>query len=132
MEAIEELYRALARVKQLASDQRLTIGDGPIHRIVELEIELLAVEMTVGRAAENWRDILDIRSKELDKRISRLAFELLGYYALPVEPGGIGQNEPPIGPAHAKRARAEYSRTIRHGTADDRKAVLARKLGVDK
>jgi alkylation response protein AidB-like acyl-CoA dehydrogenase len=102
--------RELNRLKQLAAEQRdgerRLLDDVRFRdRLAEVEIELLALELTVLRvlsAEAKRRDpgpessVLKIRGSEIQQTLSELNMQALGHYALPwipeaLEPGWLGR-----------------------------------------
>ena len=95
--------RELARVKQLARTQR--DGQRPLientrfrDRLAEVEIDLLALELTVMRvlsAQAKQRDpgpessVLKIRGSEIQQTLSELAMQAIGHQALPWIPAAL-------------------------------------------
>jgi alkylation response protein AidB-like acyl-CoA dehydrogenase len=107
--------RELARLKKIAAAEtkhgKPLIGD-PLFaaRVAEIEIELMALEITnlrvLSAEAENKApgpeaSILKVKGTELQQAISELVLQAVGPYALPF--GGAAP-----GPAHAANRAAQY------------------------
>jgi alkylation response protein AidB-like acyl-CoA dehydrogenase len=107
--------RELARLKQIAAAERKRgrpLIEDPLFaaRVAEVEIELLALEITnlrvLSAEAENKApgpevSLLKIKGTELQQAISELILQAVGPYALPF--GGASP-----GPAHAANRAAQY------------------------
>ncbi len=101
---------ALRRLRYLALANGLDDDDVFATKLDELEIELLALEMTElrtlatvegGGAPGPESSILKIKGTEIAQRIDDLVIEALGYYALPYPAPQLIDNEGPIGPMNA-------------------------------
>ena len=138
--------RALAKLKEFASKE---IGGGPsmmeddafARRISELEIELMALEITdlrtlaavsLGGAPGPESSILKIKGSEIQQSLTELAMEASGYYALPFIPESLepGWNGEPIGPAEAVGTASRYynmrKTTIYGGSNEIQKNIISK------
>ena len=105
----------LARLRRLASNTEAggaRLIDDPAFRtkLDEADVTCLALEMTElrtlaavesGKAPGPESSLLKIKGTELQQRVSDLMMEALGHYAAPYFDPGVGENEPPVGPADA-------------------------------
>jgi pimeloyl-CoA dehydrogenase large subunit len=114
----------IARLKGIAAremDGERPIAEDPGFRqkLAEIEVELKALEMTQLRVVSDERraargkpnpasSILKIKGSELQQRITELAMDVAGPYALPYADHGEGSNEPPVGPESASGAAPLY------------------------
>jgi alkylation response protein AidB-like acyl-CoA dehydrogenase len=108
---VGQARRELSRLKRVAAKQcsggRPLLEDARFRdRVAEVEIDLMALEITVMRvlAAEAARrdpgaesSVLKIRGAEIQQRLSELNMEAIGYHALPwlpqaLEPGWSADN----------------------------------------
>lgn len=96
-------------------------------RILENEIALMALEITVTRKVTGAEEILAIRLPELEQELAVLISESMGYYGLIHEPGGEGENEPPIDSRDARILRSAMLEITGHSTVKQRD-MLAKKL----
>ena len=103
--------RQMKNGKPLIEDARFAA------RIAEVEIDLMALEMTVmrvlsarGKAPGPEASILKIKGTEIQQALTELAMEALGPYALPFVPEAmeLGWKEEPIGPDYAAPLAARY------------------------
>jgi pimeloyl-CoA dehydrogenase large subunit len=138
----------LKRLKELAALQmsgaRPMIED-PIfrRRIVSVEVELKALEMTQMRVLASGRQgrggkpdpassILKIRGSELQQAVTELLLEVVGPYALPAPRAGEGANEPPAGPDWAEMLAPNYFNmrkvSIYGGTNEIQKNIIAKAI----
>ncbi|MCI5044446.1 MAG: acyl-CoA dehydrogenase family protein [Aquisalinus sp.] len=143
--AVHQSKRYLERLKEVAANDDLA-GHGPkmsddpdfIKKVSEIEIDLTALEFTELRSLANEEagkgpgaesSILKIRGTELQQRISHLAVELAGYYALPYQ-RNLGHNEYPAGPEHTVDAAAHYfngrKTSIYGGTNEIQRNIIAK------
>ncbi|MCI5046687.1 MAG: acyl-CoA dehydrogenase family protein [Aquisalinus sp.] len=143
--AVHQSKRYLERLKEVAANDDLA-GHGPkmsddpdfIRKVSEIEIDLTALEFTELRSLANEEagkgpgaesSILKIRGTELQQRISHLAVELAGYYALPYQ-RNLGHNEHPAGPEHTVDAAAHYfngrKTSIYGGTNEIQRNIIAK------
>src|SRR5690349_3391017 len=114
----------LRRLKRIAAAERV---DGhPLledrrfrDRLADLEIELLALEMTNLRILTAERNgkppgveasMLKIKGTEIQQAITELLLEAIGPYAMPFEQRALheGWNDEPIGPDYAAPLAAHY------------------------
>jgi alkylation response protein AidB-like acyl-CoA dehydrogenase len=116
--------RELRYLKHLATQE--VLGGRPLiedpvfrDRIAQLEIDLLALEMTVLRVAAAERagqppgpeaSILKIRGTEIQQALTELQMEAVGPYALPHLPMAWGDNwiGGTVGPAYAAPLASRY------------------------
>ncbi len=144
---VHQSRRYLKRLKDVAADQELS-GSGPklmddpdfSRKVSEIEIDLTALEFTELRALSNEEagkgpgaesSILKIRGTELQQRISHLAVEVAGYYAMPFQ-RNQGHNEYPAGPEHSVHAAARYfngrKTSIYGGTNEIQRNIIAKAI----
>jgi alkylation response protein AidB-like acyl-CoA dehydrogenase len=117
-----ERIKAIARAEQ-SDGQPLLANPFFKRRIAELEIDLTALEFTElrtlagessGRGPGPESSLLKIKGTEIQQRITELALEAVGHYGAPYfrafgdAPGGMGDNQHPIGPDYAHRAAPTY------------------------
>ena len=145
---VGQARRELSRLKQLAA--RELSGGEPLledtrfrDRIAEVEIDLLALEITVMRvlSAETARrdpgaesSVLKIRGAEIQQTLSELMMQAVGYYALPyipeaLEPGwrAEGATEQDW-PAFASRYFNLRKTTIYSGSNEIQRNIIARRI----
>ena len=140
--------RELSRLKQLAAHE--LSGGRPLledtrfrDRIAEVEIDLLALEITVMRvlsAEAAHRDpgaessVLKIRGAEIQQTLSELMMQAVGYYALPCIPealeGDWRARERPghDGPAFSARYFNLRKTTIYSGSNEIQRNIIARRI----
>ncbi|MBU2031230.1 MAG: acyl-CoA dehydrogenase family protein [Alphaproteobacteria bacterium] len=109
--------RELEKVQAIAEAEGL--ADDPVfeRRLAELEIDLLALEYTelrtlaresAGKGPGPESSLLKIKGTEIQQRLTELALDAAGAYALPdaraLRDGNLG----PIGPDYAGRAAPTY------------------------
>jgi len=116
--------------KPLAEDPRFAA------RIAELEIELLALEMTVMRVLST-RDkapgpeasILKIKGSEIQQTLAELMMEAVGPYALAFDPAAMELDAESIGPDYAAPLAAHYfnyrKTTIYGGSNEIQRNIIA-------
>ena len=140
--------RELAYLKHLASIHHYhgkPVKEDPVlsDRIAELEIDLLALEMTVlrvaagevsGREPGPEASILKIRGTEIQQRLTELQLEVVGQSALPHLPMAWGDHwmgETP-GALHAAPLAARYLNTrktsIYGGTNEIQRNIIAQRV----
>ena len=145
--AVNQSRMALDKIKAIAGDQNLH-GDAPkliddpdfIRKVSEIEIDLMALEYTELRALSDEESgkpigasssIMKIRGTELQQRISHLAVETAGYYAMPYQ-RALGHNEFPAGPDHTVHAAAGYfnkrKTSIYGGTNEIQRNIIAKAI----
>lgn len=138
---------ALQKIRTIAGDQDL-FGDGPtlledpdfVRKISEIEIALMALEFTelraladeeAGKSVGAGSSIMKIRGTEIQQKISHLAVELAGYYAMPYQ-RTLGHNEAAAGPAHTVHAAAGYfnkrKTSIYGGTNEIQRNIIAKAI----
>lgn len=125
---IDVLNERLQALKQAAEGQSLVEDDRFMSRLASLEVRLMALTVTARRSEPGMSEILRIKMPQLDRDLSALALEALGYYGLPYEPGGQGANEPPVGSEYARRVRARAHSAPEADTGDEVRDLLARRL----
>jgi len=143
--AVHNSRRNLERLKEVASDEdlytdgeTLSTDDDFQRKIAELEIDLMALEFTELRALANEEagkgpgaesSILKIRGTEIQQRITHLAVEAAGQYAMPFQ-RNLGHNEIPAGPDHSIHAAAKYfnyrKTSIYGGTNEIQRNIIAK------
>ncbi|MCW9045328.1 MAG: acyl-CoA dehydrogenase family protein [Alphaproteobacteria bacterium] len=122
--AVARSKRSLSKIKKFAAKQMN--GGLPLledetfrRRISEIEIELMALEMTdlrtlaavsLGGAPGPESSILKIKGTEIQQALTELAMEVSGYYAMPFIPESLepGWNGDPIGPEEAVGTASKY------------------------
>jgi pimeloyl-CoA dehydrogenase large subunit len=137
----------LRRVKELAGIE--IEGDKPLIederfriKLAQVEVELKALEMlqlrvvAARRTGDNKPDpassILKIKGSELQQSITELALEVVGPYAMPLDPGqdSLLRNEPPVGPDWAGPIAPTYFNyrkvSIYGGTNEIQKNIIAK------
>lgn len=135
---------ALENLKQIAADVQ---QDGDTlwqdidfrNKVSMLEIDLMALEVTElrtlaevenGKAPGPESSILKIKGTEIQQRLTELAIEASGYYAMPFPELVGGQNEPSIGPEYARDATANYLSTrvatIYGGSSEIQRNIVAK------
>ena len=140
--------RELVYLKHLASVHQYRgkpATDDPVFmdRVAELEIDLLALEMTVLRVASGEASggepgpeasILKIRGTEIQQRLTELQLEVVGQSALPHLPMAWGDNwmgQTP-GALHAAPLAARYLNTrktsIYGGTNEIQRNIIAQRV----
>jgi len=140
--------RELAYLKHLAQQETANgkpLMDDPVFcdRVAELEIDLIALEMTVLRVAAAEREgkapgpeasILKIRGTEIQQRLTELQMEAVGPGALPFLPMAWGDNwigQTPS-PAYAAPLAARYfnmrKTTIYGGTNEIQRNIISQKV----
>jgi hypothetical protein len=145
--AVQHSRRAINKIKDVASDQKL-YGDAPrliddpefVRKVSEIEIDLMALEYTelrslageeAGKGPGAESSILKIRGTELQQRISHLAVEAAGYYAMPFQ-RTLGHNERPSGPDHTVHTAARYfnvrKTSIYGGTNEIQRNIIAKMI----
>ena len=135
--------RELAAVKDIAARERRggrPLIDDPLYaaRVREVELELMALEMTVMRVLAQ-RDkapgpeasILKIRGTEIQQALTELMMDAVGEYALPFDPAWNaleGASAAP-GPAYAAPLAARYFNfrkvTIYGGSNEIQRNIIA-------
>jgi alkylation response protein AidB-like acyl-CoA dehydrogenase len=140
--------RELVYLKHIASQEQVNgkpLIDDPVFRdrIAELEIDLLALEMTVlrvasaeseGKAPGPEASILKIRGSEIQQALTELQMEAVGPYALPFLPLSWGENwvGQRIGPDYAAPLAARYfdmrKTTIYGGTNEIQRNIIAQQV----
>lgn len=140
--------QALAHLKEVA--RRQTANGRPLYedpvfraRIAEVEVDLMALEMTnlrVISAAQNGgvpgaeSSMLKVRGTEIRQAISDLLRRAVGPYALPFLPEALegGWDGAPVGPAHAAPLSAQYFNrrklSIYGGSNEIQKNIIAKMI----
>jgi alkylation response protein AidB-like acyl-CoA dehydrogenase len=146
--AVGHSKRELAYLKHLAAQERQ--GGRPLiedarfrDRIAQLEIDILALEMTVLRVASAEREgrapgpeasILKIRGSEIQQALTELQMEAVGPYALPFLPMAWGENwiGAPVGPEYAAPLASRYfnyrKTTIYGGSNEIQRNIIAQQV----
>ncbi len=137
--------RNLERLKEIASDESLYAEGAALkddddfkRSVAQLEIDIMALEFTELRSLANEEagkgpgaesSILKIRGTEIQQRITHLAVEVAGNYALPFQ-RELGHNEHPAGPSHSVHAAAKYfnyrKTSIYGGTNEIQRNIIAK------
>ena len=140
--------RELKYLKYLASQERAggrPLIEDPVFRdrVAQLEIDLMALEMTVLRVASAEREgkapgpeasILKIRGTEIQQALTELQMEAVGPYALPHLPMAWGDRwiGPSVGPEYAAPLAARYFNyrkvTIYGGTNEIQRNIIAQQV----
>ena len=146
--AIGHSKRELGFLKHLAAQEhqngRPLIEDPQFReRIAQLEIDILALEMTVLRVASAEREgrapgpeasILKIRGSEIQQALAELQMEAVGPYALPFLPMAWGESwiGAPVGPDYAAPLAARYfnyrKTTIYGGSNEIQRNIIAQQV----
>ena len=145
--AIPQSKRGVESLKKMAASEndgagRKLIDDASFReKIADLEIQVTALEYTELRALSSMAaggapgpevSFLKIRGSEIQQRITELAVEAVGYYAMPYQPALLwhGANEEPIGPDYAHQAAPRYfnvrKTTIYGGSNEIQKNVISK------
>lgn len=144
---VHQSQRKLEKLKEVAADPAfypegaLLAADTDFQRkISEIEIDLMALEFTELRSLANEESgngpgaessILKIRGSEIQQRISHLAVEIAGHYALPYQ-RHLGHNEFAAGPDHTVDAAAGYfnyrKTTIYGGSNEIQRNIIAKAI----
>lgn len=106
MTELAHLLDMIESLKRTAASEGL---DSIMDQLVSFEIEAMALIVTARRHEHLLDQLVQVRLAELKPRVSRLGLEVLGYYALPLDTRGPGDNELPIGPDHIRELRAQIS-----------------------
>lgn len=135
--------RELVTLKQVARRELKNgrpLAEDPIFaaRIAEVEIELMALEMTVmrvlsarGKAPGPEVSILKIRGTEIQQTLTELMIEALGPYALPFDLNAMEGDfdGDPVGPDYAGSVAAHYFNyrkvTIYGGSNEIQRNIIA-------
>ena len=135
--------RELATLKHIAASQRKNgrpLAEDPVFaaRIAGVEIELLALEMTVLRVLANRgkspgpeASILKIKGTEIQQALTELMMDALGPHALPFRPEAIARDaeDEPVGPEYAAPLAARYFNyrkvTIYGGSNEIQRNIIA-------
>jgi alkylation response protein AidB-like acyl-CoA dehydrogenase len=116
--------RELKKLKEIAESERADgrpLIESPRFRdkLAALEIELMALEITNLRMIAAMRggkgpgpesSILKIKGSDIQQRLTELALEAVGPYAMPFQREALeeGWNEEPIGPEYAPLVAPHY------------------------
>jgi len=135
--------RELATLRHIAQQQPKNgrpLADDPgfAARIAQVEIDLLALEMTVmrvlasrGKAPGPEASILKIKGTEIQQALTELMMEALGPYALPFRPEAMSLDaeDEPVGPEYAAPLAARYFNyrkvTIYGGSNEIQRNIIA-------
>ncbi|MCW7536357.1 acyl-CoA dehydrogenase family protein [Aquabacterium sp. A7-Y] len=140
--------RELARLKRIAAIERKRgrpLIEDPLFaaRLAELEIELMALELTnlrvlsaeaQKRAPGPEASILKIKGTEIQQGITELLVQAVGPYALPFRREALeaGWQDDPIGPSHAVSLAANYLNmrklSIYGGSNEIQKNIISQRL----
>lgn len=146
--AIGVTKAAMRRLKTIAATERADgqplIRDPLFHaKLVAIEAQLQSLEISAlrvlsqvasGAAPGPVSSLLKIRGTEIAQRISELASEATGYFALPYQPDLLrdASSEEPIGPAHAATAGNNYlwrrGMSIYGGTNEIQRNIIAKHM----
>jgi alkylation response protein AidB-like acyl-CoA dehydrogenase len=144
--AVPQSKRGVAALKDIARAEQengrpLIENQAFAEKIADLEIQVTALEYTELRALSALAgggapgpevSFLKIRGSEIQQRITELAVEAVGYYAMPYQPALLwhGANEEPIGPDYAHLAAPRYfnvrKTTIYGGSNEIQKNVISK------
>jgi acyl-CoA dehydrogenase len=149
VQANAETSRRLHWVRDVAAREtdgrggRLLDDPDFARRLAELEIGLQALDFAAsqvwggpdaGAPTQLVSELLTIRNREIDQKLTQLAVDAVAYYALPFEPEArkVGSAIPPVGGAHTLLPTALYlsqrAATIARGTPEIHRNNLARRL----
>lgn len=95
-------------LEMLRINTRLETDDDLMIRLADIDITLQSIEAVAEitiPASARWNGVV-LKSIEIGTDITRLAVDLLSWYALPAERSG--SNEPPVGTVYAQRLRSRY------------------------
>ena len=101
---------------------------------MSLEMTALRVlsEVASGGSPGPASSLLKIRGTEIAQRISELAMEATGWYALPHQYGAHAGNEAPAGPDHAVMAAGDYifrrCLSIYGGSNEIQRNIIAKRM----
>jgi alkylation response protein AidB-like acyl-CoA dehydrogenase len=146
--AVGHSKRELLYLKHLAAQERQSgrplIEDPQFRdRVAQIEIDILALEMTVLRVAAAEREgkapgaeasILKIRGTEIQQALTELQMEAVGPYALPHLPMAWGDNwiGPTVGPDYAAPLASRYfnyrKTTIYGGSNEIQRNIIAQQV----
>jgi alkylation response protein AidB-like acyl-CoA dehydrogenase len=115
--AVGRSKRALERLQAAAASEAL--DEDPIfaRRLAELEIDLMALELTElrtlaresrGEGPGPESSLLKIKGTEIQQRLTEIALETAGRYAAPHLSGEPSGANAPVGPAYARGAADTY------------------------
>ncbi len=146
--AVGHSKRELGYLKHLSAQERQ--GDRPLiddprfrDRVAQIEIDILALEMTVLRVAVAEREgkapgpeasILKIRGTEIQQALTELQMEAIGPYALPYLPMAWGENwiGETVGPDYAAPLASRYfnyrKTTIYGGSNEIQRNIIAQQV----
>jgi alkylation response protein AidB-like acyl-CoA dehydrogenase len=136
----------LANVKAIAAAERdgdRALIDDPDfrERIAEIELDLVALDMTMLRLASAESagkppgpeaSLLKIKGSELQQSLTEVLIEAIAYYGFPHDREALehGRNEPPIGPEYAAPLAPQYfnwrKSTIYGGSNEVQRSILAK------
>lgn len=130
--------RKLEKLKAIASEEGLDEQDVFNRKVAQLEIDLMALEFTelralademAGKRAGAEASILKIRGTEIQQRVTHMAVEIAGQYAMPFQ-RELGHNESPAGPDWAVDSAAHYfngrKTSIYGGTNEIQRNIIAK------
>lgn len=130
--------RKLEKLKAIATEEGLDEQDVFNRKVAQLEIDLMALEFTelralademAGKRAGAEASILKIRGTEIQQRVTHMAVEIAGQYAMPFQ-RELGHNEAPAGPDWAVDSAAHYfngrKTSIYGGTNEIQRNIIAK------
>ena len=97
-----------------------------------LQLRVVAARRTGDNKPDPASSILKIKGSELQQSITELALEVVGPYAMPLDPGqdSLMRNEPPVGPDWAGPIAPTYFNyrkvSIYGGTNEIQKNIIAK------
>ena len=124
--------------RQLKNGRPLAVDPVFASRVAEVEIELLALEMTVmrvlasrGKSPGPEASILKIKGTEIQQALTELMMDALGPHALPFRPEAmtLDAEDEPVGPDYAAPLAARYFNyrkvTIYGGSNEIQRNIIA-------
>lgn len=143
---VHRSWRGVQKLKKLAGETggngAPSLKDDPyfMRKLAELEIDLTALEFLdlrtlaseeAGKGPGAQSSFLKIRGSEIQQRLTKLAVEAAGHYALPFQ-RELGHNEPLMGPDSAVHAAAKYfnyrKTTIYGGSNEIQRNIIAKAI----
>lgn len=140
---VAQSKKRVAKLKEIAraeqcDGQPLVREESFKHKLAQIEIDLMALEYSnlriladtaKGKPPGPEASMLKIRGSELGQRITELAVDALGYYAVPYA-GRHRSNEQQIGPDHAAGLMPAFlygrTYTIYGGSNEIQRNVIAK------
>lgn len=136
--AVHHSRKNITKLRAIAAENGMDQEDHFKRKMAELEIDLMALEFTELRALANEMagkragaesSILKIRGTEIQQRITHIAVELAGNYAMPFQ-RELSHNEFLAGPESAVHASAHYfngrKTSIYGGTNEIQRNIIAK------